>query len=256
LNHIIEGRHYGVPSLHETDRKAIPHSPAIQIPHPWSRSVNGLFFLPSSGPGHPAFRGQGIGCEYDTRFLVRLSLQKVAGEYQGAAYYFSQPTPEAGGENFLGPLCGGIAPNGDVYIGSIHDSGWLGGQNTGDIVRLSPKEDLLPNGIREVRATPEGFDVEFIKPLDPKAAGDLKHYDVSGYTREWQGSYATPDSSRHKVSVQSAKLLADGRTVSLTVKDLREGYVYEISCGGLSQLMTKPLFPDTAHYTLHRIPKP
>ncbi len=256
LNHLVEGRHFGVPSRHETDQKAMAYLPAIQIPHPWSRSVNGLFFLPQSGMGHAVFRGQGIGCEYDTRFLVRFSLQKVAGEYQGAAYYFSRPTSEAGGENFLGPLCGGMAPNGDLYIGNIHDSGWLGGRNTGDIVRLTPKVDLLSNGIREVRATAKGFDVEFIKPLDSKAATNPEHYDISGYTREWQGSYATPDSARHKLTVQSAQWLPDGQTVSLIVKDRREGFVYEISCGGLSQFTSKPLFPETAHYTLHRIPKP
>jgi hypothetical protein len=113
----------------------------------------------------------------------------------------------------------------------------------------------LPNGIREVRATAAGFDVEFLKPLDPKAATNTKFYDVSGYTRVWQGSYATPDSSRHTSSISSARMLDDGRTVSLTVEARREGYVYEISCGGLSQFTRKPFFPDTAHYTLHKIPK-
>ena len=252
LNHIVEGRHYGVPSRHETDLAARPYPPAVQIPHPWSRSVNGVLFLPRSAAGHPEFRGHAIGCEYDTRFLVRFSLEKVAGEYQGAAYSFSKPHLGAGGENFLGPLCGGVAPNGDLYIGSIHDSGWLGGQNTGDIVRLMPLKTFPTNGIREVRATPEGFDVEFLKPIDPKAAAETENYDISGYTREWKGSYATPDSGRHKLDVESAALHDDSRTVSLRVKDRREGHVYEISCGRLSP--EAPLFPDAAHYTLHRIP--
>jgi hypothetical protein len=252
LNHLVEGRHFGVPSRHESNLDAVPYSPAIQVPHPWSRSVNGLFFLPESGQ---EFSGQAIGCEYDTRFLVRLSLQKVEGEYQGAAYYFSQPQPGAGSDNFLGPLCGGMAPNGDIVIGSIHDSGWLGGQNTGDIVRLKRTDDSRGNGIREVRATPSGFDVEFLKPVDSKSATDPKNYDVSGYTREWKGSYATPDSSRHQLDVQSIRLKNNGHTASLEIKDRREGYVYEISCGRLSELTKQPLFPDSAHYTMHKIPK-
>ncbi len=255
LNHLVEGRHYGVPSRHETNPDAKPSLPAVQIPHPWSRSVNGLFFLPESGPGHTDFRGQAIGCEYDTRFLVRLSLQKVQGEYQGAAYYFSRPQAGAGSENFLGPLCGGVSPTGAIYIGNIHDSGWLGGQNTGDIVRLTPEKNFPTNGIREVRCTPEGFEVEFLKSIDPKSAANPQNYDVSGYTRNWKGSYATPDSGRHKLDVQSVSLQNDGSTASLHIKDRREGYVYEISCGRLSEFTKQPLFPDTAHYTLHKIPK-
>ncbi len=254
INHLVQGRHYGVPSRHETNRDVPPSLPAIQVPHPWTRSVNGVFFLPRSGPGHPEFRGQGIGCEYDTRFLIRFSLQKVAGEYQGAAYLFSQPNAGVGGSNFQGPLYGGVAPDGDIYIGSIHDSGWLGGQNTGDIVRLTPTKTFPSNGIREVRATPAGFDVEFLKPIGSPAAGNPENYDISGYTRIWKGGYATPDSSRHKLQVQSASLHKDGRTVSLKLAGRREGYVYEISLSRLASSKEAPLFPDAAHYTLHKIP--
>ncbi len=259
INHLVPGRHYGVPSRFGPKPKpgTNPNTlPAIQVPHPWTRSVNGVFFLPRSGPGHAAFRGHGIGCEYDTRFLIRFSLQKVAGEYQGAAYLFSQPNAGVGGSNFQGPLCGAALPNGDIYIGSIHDSGWLGGQNTGDIVRLTPMKTFPTNGIREVRATPEGFDVAFLKPVDSQAAANPENYDISGYTRIWKGGYATPDSNRHKLQVQSATLHNDGRTVSLKLEGRREGYVYEISCPRLAPSKEAPLFPDAAHYTLHKIPKP
>ncbi len=256
FNHLVEGRYYGVPSRYETNRDAKASPPAVQIPHPWSRSVNGVFFLPDSGKGHTAFRGHAIGCEYDTRFLIRLSAQKVKGEFQGAAYYFSQPNAGVGGHNFQGPLCGGVSQDGNLYIGSIYDSGWLGGRNTGDIVRLIPNENLPTNGIREVRATANGFDVDFLKPVELKIANDPNNYEISGYTRDWKGGYATPDSGRHKLSVSVAKQKKEGRTVSLIVPNRREGYVYEISCGGLSTALKETLFPSAAHYTLHKIPKP
>ncbi|MEO1997387.1 MAG: hypothetical protein ABGZ17_19185, partial [Planctomycetaceae bacterium] len=46
INHLQQGRHYGVPSRYETRREAPATAPALQIPHPWTRSVNGLVFLP------------------------------------------------------------------------------------------------------------------------------------------------------------------------------------------------------------------
>jgi hypothetical protein len=142
INHLVEAGHYGVPARFEEEAKVSSLPPAIQIPHPWTRSVNGLFFLTDkSGAG---LAGQGIGCEYDSRFLVRYTVQDVDGVLQGAVYHFSRPGAGTGKDNFLGPLCGAIAPNGDIYVGSIWDSGWQGGQNTGDIVRLRPN-GKLPN---------------------------------------------------------------------------------------------------------------
>eukprot|EP00913_Durusdinium_trenchii_P028308 g26536.t1 len=216
INHLQPGRHYGVPSRHEPNRDAPVTPPAIQVPHPWTRSVNGIFFLPNKAPATrrsqfvQAFAGHGIGCEYDNRFLIRFSLQKVDGVMQGACYAFSKPNSGVGGKNFTGPLCGGVAPDGAIYIGSIYDSGWLGGRNTGDIVRLVPN-GKLPNGIRELRATADGFEIEFIQPVNREEATKPASYSISGYTRVWKGSYATPDSGRHTLKVTAAVLSKNGK---------------------------------------------
>lgn len=259
INHVIEGGHYGVPGL--TDPPAsLALNPAIRLPHPWTRSVNGLFFLPQPSNGkaddkaaHP-FVGQGIGCEYDSRFLVRFSLQKVGNTYQGAVYPLSiPPTGEQPG-GFQGTLSGAVSPQGDIYIGSIHDSGWLGGLNVGDIVRLRPNGNL-PLGLRELRATHRGFTLDFTGPVDAQAAAKTESYSLSAYTRTWQGAYATPDSNRHTLPVLSALVSADRRRVTLTVEKLRPDYVYEVTCGAIHPEAGKPLFPTTGHYTVNVVPQ-
>ncbi|HUG91669.1 MAG TPA: PQQ-dependent sugar dehydrogenase [Planctomycetaceae bacterium] len=252
INHIVPGGHYGVPGRWESDEGVTHLPPALQVPHPWTRSVNGIAFWPADHPSPLA--GHGVGAEYDSRFLVRFTLQKVGDTYQGAAYYLSRPDGGAGGENFSGPLCVAVAPNGDLYVGSIHDSGWLGGQNTGEIVRLRPNGDL-PNGIRELRATADGFDIEFFYAVDPAAATRPEPYTVSGYTREWGGAYATPDTGRHKLDIQEVTLTNGGRTVQLTVPGRKTGHVYEVTCGEIGTSDQRTLWPATAHYTLHRIPE-
>ena len=261
INLLVPGRHYGVPSRHEPNPKIKAYPPAIQVPHPWSRSVNGLFFLPAQKPGFSkktgfpgSLAGHGIGCEYDSRFLVRFTTQKVGDVTQGAVYYLSRPNSGVGDNNFVGPICGAVAPNGDVYIGNIYDSGWLGGQNTGAITRLRPN-GKLPNGIRELRATADGFEIEFQSEIDRTAAAKIGSYNISGYTRAWQGSYATPDSGRHRAEVTAAVVAKDGRSVRLKVNGLREGFVYEVSCGRIGADKKTPLWPATGHYTLHKIPR-
>ena len=251
INHLVPGRNYGVPSRFEEKHQQPPVTPAIQVPHPWSRSVNGLFFLPGSF-GNASLAGHGIGCEYDNRFLVRFTLQKVRGEYQGAVYHFSRPGAGAGGANFVGPLSGGVSPAGDIYIGNIFDSGWLGGRNTGTITRLRPVGGG-PNGLSELAAVPGGFRLKFASAVDRSSAEQVASFTISGYTRSWRGGYTTPDSGRHRVTVRSATLSADGRHVTLSVPGLKSGYVYEVTCGKIG-VGGSDLWPATGHYSLLRLP--
>ncbi|MCC7424965.1 MAG: PQQ-dependent sugar dehydrogenase [Planctomycetaceae bacterium] len=260
LNHIVPGASYGVPSRFDERPDAEETKPAIQIPHPWTRSVNGITFLPPAPTDaklpadHPRvlYAGHGIGCEYDTRFLVRFTIDQVGDTVQGATYPFSLPEQGAGRNNFTGPLSIGVSPAGDIYVGSIHDSGWLGGLNTGDITRLRAN-GKLPNGIVEMKAIPKGFRLTFVRPIDPIRAADAANYTLAGYTRHWKGAYATPDSGRHTVLLESATVSNDGRQVTLLTDELREGHVYELNLGPIAGDNTT-LFPASAHYNLHRKP--
>lgn len=255
INHLVEGASYGVPSLFEENPKAPATSPAIQVPHPWTRSVNGLFFLPrANGDAAHPFAGHGIGCEYDSRFLVRFTVQPVGDTFQGAVYPLSVSTPAGSREGFLGTLCGAVSPKGDIFIGSIYDSGWLGGPNIGDIVRLRPN-GKLPAGIREIRAAADRFLISFTAPVDKSAAARRESYEISGYTRKWQGSYATPDAGRHQLTVESVDVAPDGLSVVLHVAKQQPGHVYEITCGKVGPASQPVLWPTIGHYTLNVVPK-
>ncbi len=262
INHLVAGATYGVPSLFEEPHADPPRNPAIQIPHPWTRSVNGIFFLPSSTssatkpvriarPDFGPLSGHGIGCEYDSRFLVRFTLQPVGTTYQGAVYAFSQPPAEGGGGRFLGTLCGAVSPRGEIYVGSLDDSGWLGGPNVGDLVRLTPNGQL-PLGIREVRATPRGFTISFTAAVDQVAAARPENYTIACYTRQWQGAYATPDSGRRQVKIERVAATHDGLSVALDVDRLQENFVYEVTCGRIGPGAKTALQPATAYYTLNQ----
>ena len=249
LNHLRDGVHYGVPKHFEEDLKVDASGPAIQIPHPWTRSVNGIHFLSPEYP-HPEIAGDGIGCEYNGRLLVRFTLDEVDGQLQGATYYLTKPNVKDADANFLGPICVTSGPKGEVYVGSIHDSGWLGGLNTGSIVKLTPSEDRS-NGIREIRATRDGFEIHFARPVDAKTASTTTAYSISGYTRVWKGGYGTPDSGRYVPRIHNADVSSSGNIVRLKVDPLKAGFVYDISV----DLPDAELWPSTGHYTLNRIPK-
>ncbi len=253
INFLIPGKAYGVPSQSDLRNKENLEETraAVQVPHPWTRSVNGLTCIPKQFAYNSLF-DQGLGCEYNQRFLIRFTTQKVGDSVQGATYYFTRADVPPDEHNFAGPMSVAVSPQGDIYVGSIHDSGWLGGQNTGSITKLTPN-GKLPNGIKELRATSDGFELEFFQPVDAKKAADKAAYTIAGYTRVWSGSYASPDSGRYKVEVEDVTLSDDRKTVRLKVNELKEKFVYEVNC---QQIGTgkETLFPVTGHYSMNRIP--
>ncbi|MBM4077219.1 MAG: hypothetical protein FJ267_16425, partial [Planctomycetes bacterium] len=212
LNVIQAGHRYGVPSRHEPEKNAPADPPAVQIPHPWTRSVNGVVYLPRSF--NDQIGGHFLACEHDLHFLVRMTIQDIDGTVQGAVYPFSKRLPAGDSSNFVGPLSIAASPRGELYVGSLMDGGWSGGLNMGDIVKLDFDGHLL-NGLREIRATVNGFDLEFFDLVDSDLANQPTQYTVSGFARHWKGDYATPDSQRHQGEIQSATLQIDGRTVRL-----------------------------------------
>jgi mono/diheme cytochrome c family protein len=252
INHVRDGKHYGVPSRHEITEGLSAEPPALMVPHPWTRSVNSLTFFPNDF-AVPELAGHGIGCEYDTRCLIRFTTQEVNGELQGACYRFSLPDQPGGGPNFVGPVASALGPDGALYIGSIWDSGWQGGTNTGAIERLIPGRNL-PNGIREIRATKSGFEVLFFDTVDPAVAGKPENWSLQGYTRTWGGSYATPDSDRYPLTPQALTLSTDQTSVQIAVGPLKSGYVYEISFRHPAAADGQPFWPSEGHYSMNQVP--
>src|SRR5438874_10842721 len=68
------------------------------------------------------------------------------------------------------------SPRGELYVGSIRDSGWGAGNNVGEIVRIRVDPDKLPSGIAEVRAVADGFTIDFFRPVDHGRAAFVQNY--------------------------------------------------------------------------------
>lgn len=263
LNHVIPGARYGFINALERRPGFNPPltPPAIDIPHPWTRSVNGICFLDTPvkvetevgrklfGP----FEGHLIGCEYDTRRLIRMSLQRVGDTYQGAAYPFTFDQPRSG-PPLLGPLVCAIAPDGDLYVGGIRDSGWGGANDIGELVRMRPIGETMPPGIAEVQAVTDGFIITFTQPVDRRAAAIAANYSLSSYTRVSTPAYGGADQNRRTEKIIVADVSPDGRRVTLRLGELRAGFVYELQVKNLLP-DDRQFFPAEAYYTLRTIPR-
>jgi len=271
LNHVKPGAHFGfINAIEKKDpEKAAAAAkqplaePAVNIPHPWTRSVNGICFLETPeavqkklgrstfGP----FEGHLVGCEYDTRRLIRMTIEEVKGVMQGAAYPLSidPPASDASVQGLLGPIVCAVSPQGDLYVGNIRDSGWGAGNNIGEIVRVRVEPDKLPCGIQEVKCTADGFLITFLQSIDAAKGKELANYSIASYRRESTPAYGGPDLDRRTEKVEAVEVSDDGRQVRVKVPDRRLGFVYEIRLKNLAQGSAE-FFPSEAHYTLHAIP--
>lgn len=259
LNHVQPGKHFGFINAIDKKKPAPPATgPAVAIPHPWTRSVNGICFLETpkairkqQGDLWGDFEGHLVGCEYDTRRLIRISLQKVNDTYQGACYPLSLEKPK--GDNFLGPISCAISPRGELYVGSIRDSGWGGGANVGEVVRVAPPaKGSLPPGIAEITAHATGFTVRFTQPVDAALASEVKSYSVASFRRQSTPAYGGQDQERRAEKVVSVKVADDRRSARLELPEMRAGFVYEFH---LRPLHAGQFFPAEAFYTLNFLPE-
>ena len=261
LNHIQRGRHYGfinarqrIPGYQPTMTRA-----AINIPHPWTRSVNGICFLETpaelrerGGDVFGPFEGHLVGCEYDTRRLIRMTLQDVDGTIQGAAYPFSVTQAD---NSTLGPISVAVSPDGGLYMGGILDSGWGGGNNVGEIVRFDPQIDRLPHGICEVLAVADGIEVRFTRPVDLQLAAQLDNYIVESFFRIPTPAYGGDDYDRRQHRLTAVTVADDGLSLRLSLNDLSVGRVYHLRLQSLINDEVK-FFPAEAYLTVKAVPEP
>ena len=165
---------------------------------------------------------------------------------------FSRPAQQ-GEANFEGPIVCEVSPTGDLLVGSLQDSGWGGGQNTGSIVRLRPTGEL-PLGIAEVRGTATGFEIDFTQAVDRERASQPSNYQLRSYQRISTPAYGGDDQDERNERIESVQVAKDGRSVTLQLPELRAGFVYELNIAPLGP-RGEELFPSQAHYNMRSIPQ-
>lgn len=242
INRLVPGGWYGYPSQADTlspGRSVVP--PAVRIPYPWARSVNGLEFVNATGRFGP-IDGQLILCEYNNRFILRASLEDVDGQTQGACYPFVN--------DLLGPICLAFAPGGVLYVGSLREPAWGAEPEQGAIYRIS-FTGRPAFGIREIKAERRGFTIGlFTPPADRASASDPQRYQIRRYHHVFQGAYHSPPVDEESLHVASAVVAADGKSVRLTLKEPHlADRIYELHTTLLGA------DPAVAHYTMNRVPR-
>jgi hypothetical protein len=251
LQHVQAGEFYGHPaSLRWTKPNREKDPPEFVPPAVWfpygamSQSASEPIWDTTAGKFGP-FAGQCFVGEQVKSLIMRVTLEKVQGRYQGACYHFRRGF-ESGVNRVI------FAPDGSLFAG-MTSRGWgaVGGKTYG-LQRLV-YTGKLPFEIQEVSLTSGGFKLTFTEAIDATSAAEPGAYSLQSYHYNYWSKYGSEEVNRRPVSIQQVRAGEDGRSVHLEITGLRPGKVYEILAEGVRSKGGERLLHPEAYYTLNHL---
>lgn len=260
LSHIKEGRFYGHPAslVWRPDwDKGIPfeldsavldslRTPAsILFPHgimansptqPLVDYTNGKF-----GP----YSGQMLVGEMNQERIVRVMLEKVDGEFQGASIPFLDGNGLRKGNNRIA-----FGPDGSLWVGQ-NDHEWLGDRGIQRITYSGKK----PFDVLEMNLTEDGFKLKFTQPIKKNEALDPENYNFKHYYYQYHKKYGSDQMDIQQLEIADIKLSSNRQTVTIRLKkgSLKPRYVYELNLKGITNDTDQGLENTLVCYTLNKL---
>jgi cytochrome c551/c552 len=194
-----------------------------------------------------AFEGQLLIGDQGQSKIMRVYMEKVKGELQGCAWDF-----RSGFQSGIVRLAWGN--DGSLFVGETN-RGWGSAGDANEGLERLTWNNKLPFEMKTIKAKPDGFEIEFTKPIDLKAAANIASYSIESFTYKYHPVYGSPTVNQEKCPIKGVKVSKDGMSVRIIVSNLRPHYIHKISLDGIkAQEKSHPLLHPTAYYTLNNIP--
>lgn len=220
--------------------------PAVWFPHGiMGVSTSDMVFDQTKGAFGP-FSGQMLVGDQGHSKVMRVFLEQVEGQYQGACFPFVDGFSSGvfrmkwGRDNAL-------------YVG-MTSRGWnsVGPEPYGlQRLRWTGK---TPFEIKTIRARPDGFLLEFTEPVDRTTASQPASYAVTSFTYHYWSRYGSKVLNQQDCMVHEVELAPDGLSARLVVHGLRKGYIHEVRAAGVTANSGKKLWHGVGYYTLNNVP--
>lgn len=230
----------------ELDRIPNLVPPAVIFPHGRvGQSPTG--FKPDTTEGaFGPFAGQLFVAEYTHSQVNRVFLEQINGVWQGAVVPFLAGFA-------TGEMTVAFTAEGQMYVGGMN-RGWPSlGSDDYALERVAWTGET-PFELLEMRATQNGFDLEFTQNVDPDTARDLSSYAMESWTYIYRELYGSPEVDQTTPRITNTSLLEDGKTIRMTVDGRVKGHVHLLEMPGLRSTDGESLLHPEAYYTLNEIP--
>ncbi len=194
------------------------------------------------------FAGQLFVGDQGQSKIMRLFLEKVNGEYQGAAFDFRS--------NFQsGVLRMSFAKDGSMFVGETN-RGWGSAGDANQGLQRLVWNGKMPFEMYSVKAKPDGFEINFTMPVDRASAENLNSYEISSFIYKYHAVYGSPPTNTEKIELKGVKVSDDGKNVRIVADGpLRRYYIHHLNLNGIRAADSYySLVHSSAYYTLNNIP--
>ena len=220
--------------------------PAVWFPHTVMGISTADIIEDQTNGAFGPFGGQYFVADQGHSKIMRMSLEKVNGKYQGACYPFYE-----GFASGLVRLRWGL--DGSMF-GGMTSRGWASTGKAEYALQRLVWNGELPFEMKDIHAMNDGFEVEFTTPVNSSKLKDPKNFTVNSFTYKYQHQYGSPIINNRSRKIIGMIPSADGRKVKLVLDSLIPGYIHEIRVANLESTEQKSLLHDFAYYTLNEIP--
>ena len=221
--------------------------PAVILPHGILGISNSEVKVDETAGKFGPFSGQVLIGDMGQSKIMRVVLEKVKGEYQGVAFDF-----RAGFQS--GVMRMDFDQSGNLFIGETN-RGWGSAGTTNSGLEYLTWTGRVPFEMKTVKAKPDGFEIEFTKPVDKATAEDLDSYTGSSYIYKYHAAYGSPQTNVEPLKFRGVQVSEDGMSVRLVVENLRKFYVHEIALHGVKGKESgNGILHRSMYYTLNAIP--
>lgn len=240
-----------IPDTHEPKYEVAKRVPGLKTPSVWfphtilGISTSGILNYDIQGKMGP-FEGQLFVGDQGQSKIMRVYLEKVKGVYQGVVFPFREGFSS-------GILRLNWGSDGSMFVG-MTSRGWGStGKAPYGLQRLS-WNGKIPFEMKAVKAMPDGFEIEFTKPVDKVSARDVDSYQIRNFTYQYHHNYGSPVINQGNCPIKAIEVSADRLKVRLVTDSLKLGYIHEINAEGVISEAKTLLMHPVGYYTLNQLP--
>ncbi len=181
------------------------------------------------------------------RRILRVMLEKVNGEYQGACVKFIENSGLRGGNNrFV------WSPDGaSLYVGQTY-RGW--GRPEEGLQRIT-FQGKNPFETQSINLTKKGFKLKFTQKVDAKTFTNTNNYQVESFHYDYGHKYGSPKRDVKPINVERVEMVGNGDAIQLDLNQLEAEKIYMIKMTNMNSLSGQPLLHATIFYTCNHLRK-
>jgi hypothetical protein len=189
------------------------------------------------------FQGQLLVGEMNKGRIMRVMLEEVDGELQGACIPFIDGGKLRTGNNRMA-----WAADGSLYVGHTKHT-WAGNEG----IQRVAWNGKTPFSVQNVQLTKKGFKLTFTKAVDKAIAAKAETWPFKRHYYQYHVGYGSKRYGEADIPVSKVSVSADGKTVDLELAQLEAWHVHEVTINGLKAADGTKLHNSYVAYTLNRL---